>query len=483
MPIIILLGFIFRLLGISNNHSFWPDEAYVTSTAKLLVKGTVSTQRIFNSFGIWYQNLQVVNTAFFLKFFGFSEFAARLPSVIYGTVGIIFTYLLAKKLSNHLGGLLAAFLYTFSHLNLSYATQAKQYAAIQTLTLMIFYLVYKLSEAKKSKFIVLNLLIIFCITLATGLHFLGMLTAIPYVVYYGLKLRPKNVKAAKFSLVFLTAIIIVAGYWLVSSGWFRHNHSYQVLKLFGYHYFFITIFSIGGFMLSFSRNINLSFSLIIYALALFTLVTFKQYIFNIRYVLSAFGILFVYFGVFFGIVGERLFPKRAWLLPLVASLLLFFAGYKISRLPQVYYNPNIDKYGDVQIANHKKLYQKIKTKFKNPNSLFVINDAADSEAWYFARYSDIYFSRFVKKGFVPNAINGRPEYGQLKDFKKQITKHPKGIIIIEDWHSFLPDDIKTYAKKNLKLETRVESLDVAKNDPWPLEVRSWGMTNKDYAKN
>jgi len=50
----------------------------------------------------------------------------------------------------------------------------------------------------------------------------------------------------------------------------------------------------------------------------------------------------------------------------------------------------------------------------------------------------------------------------------------KGLIIVEDWESILPEDIKQYAKKNLKLEYRVENLGVSPTDKWPIEIYSWG---------
>ena len=56
-----------------------------------------------------------------------------------------------------------------------------------------------------------------------------------------------------------------------------------------------------------------------------------------------------------------------------------------------------------------------------------------------------------------------------------LSQNPKGIFIVEDWESFLPEDIKQYARKNLKREIRIESLEVAKDDPWPLEVYTWGL--------
>jgi 4-amino-4-deoxy-L-arabinose transferase-like glycosyltransferase len=76
--------------------------------------------------------------ALFFRLFGLSEFSARLPFVIWGTLGIVFAFLLARKLSSDGGGLLAAFIMAFSTLNLAHSTQAKPYIALQTILLLLF---------------------------------------------------------------------------------------------------------------------------------------------------------------------------------------------------------------------------------------------------------------------------------------------------------------------------------------------------------
>src|SRR3989344_5374242 len=105
------------------NYSFWADEAYNSGIAVQLALGKLTLLQAFNTMP--YQKLYIVVLAFFFKLFGRSEFAARLPALIFFAIGIITMFLLARKLSNVYGGVLATFLYTFSHLNLSYATQAK----------------------------------------------------------------------------------------------------------------------------------------------------------------------------------------------------------------------------------------------------------------------------------------------------------------------------------------------------------------------
>jgi len=42
----------------------------------------------------------------------------------------------------------------------------------------------------------------------------------------------------------------------------------------------------------------------------------------------------------------------------------------------------------------------------------------------------------------------------------------------------MPEEIKSYVKKNMKLELRVESLEVSPDDKWPLELYSWGFDEK-----
>src|SRR3990167_6591602 len=131
-------------------------------------------------------------------------------------------------------------------------------------------------------------------------------------------------------------------------------------------------------------------------MVVFILATFQQSIFNISYVLTLFGILFLYFGIFWAKVSERYFPKKPWIIPFVIAVLLYATGYKIVRWPQAYYNPNIDKYGDVQIANYKDFYSQLKKRFHNYKNLYVINDTFDVEYWYFGRYSNAYFMKFVQ---------------------------------------------------------------------------------------
>lgn len=447
------------------NYSFWADEAYISGIASQLATGKYSILQAFNA--LPYQKLYILVVAFFFKLFGISEMTARLPSLIALFIGTIIIFFLAKKLSNIYGGLLSAFLYGFSHLNLAYATQAKPYAIIETVLLIVLYLLTR----KKIN----HLLIISLCAIATLLHSIGIFLWVLYGTYLLLKFKKTNVfiTASAFVIGLIFAFPMILSF-IKSGQIFPYNHLYQSIKLFTYKYSFISMSAFLGFIWFFKKNKTISISILAYSFVVFIMATFQQYIFNIRYVLFLFGILFLFFGIFWSKVGEYYFPKRKWLIPMTVMIILYAAGYKIVRLPQTYYNPNIDKYGDVQIANYRDFYARLIERFPDYKKLYTINDTMDAENWYFGRYSNAYFMKFTPKPYKHPGVNAIV-YGSLYDFKKIIKTQPQGLLIMEDWESFLPEDIKQYAKDNLKLEFRVEGLREAPDDPWPLALYSWGI--------
>jgi len=478
------------------NYSFWADEAFVSGIAAQLVMGKMTILHAFET--LPYQKLYIVVLAFFFKMFGISEFVARLPSILAFLLGIVVIFLLSKKLSNVYGGVLSAFLYGFSHLNLAYATQAKPYSLIETILLCVVLIALQLKGEKNIRRLMqYHISIILHICIAMFLHTIGVLLWIVYFVFIASSLKKFKIPPFKrinpliiiFSLfaIFLIFIVVLPYF---SIRLFPYNNSYQVIKLFSYKYSLIGACAVLGSVWSFKRNKVLSTALLLYSCILLILATFQQYIFNIRYVLTFFGILFMYFGIFWAKVGERYDNNLKFkifnfklsgkaLIPIVVLILIYISGYKIVRWPQAYYNPNIDKYGDVQIANYKVLFRYLSGKLST--STVVFSDIADVDFWYSPNHMTD--ATFVKESWNnigygnigKNPMNGKPVYTTLDQFKTELKKYPKGYMIVEDWQSFLPDEIKEYVKKNLHLEYRVESLKEAPDDPWPLALYSWGL--------
>jgi len=69
-------------------------------------------------------------------------------------------------------------------------------------------------------------------------------------------------------------------------------------------------------------------------------------------------------------------------------------------------------------------------------------------------------------------------YPDMTSFVRIISGNARGFVMVHDWQSFMPDNIKEYVKKTMKRELRVESMDVSPDDKWPLELYSWGFDAK-----
>ncbi len=487
--VIVIAGFLFRLKGIQDNHSFWADEAFAASLGRDIVtarRTPFEAMKLLN-----YQPLHVLTTAASMKFFGLNEFAARLPVVLFGALGIIVAFLLAKKLSDEYGGLLAAFLYAFSQLNLAHHTQAKPNAAIQTILLFNLYLLTFLKKRENNYY--LHGFIIILSSIATLFHFLGILVFIPYFIFLLRKINLRratfNVKNLviflSFSAIFLTVFFFASGTNRVNDFFqpggfkilFYYNNITYLRELLWKNYAFIVLPAILGFLATYKKNRTLTTAVIVWIFVLLYFWTFRAFR-NIRYLLPLFGILIVYFAVFWSQVGEKVLERKSWLVCLVVAVLMYAGGYKIVRMQSSYYNPNQDLYGDIQIADYKTAFSLIKERFPDLSQRAIFNDWYEAQSWYLPQKKvDAYFLVGTEKPYH-QTIDNAPVYGRLQDFLKEKNKYKKGALIVEDWQSLLPEEIKQYAKKNMKLEFRVESLPQAKDDPWPIEVYRWDNLTK-----
>jgi len=481
---IVVAGFFFRLQGILDNHSFWSDEAFVAGLGRNILLGKMTffqATKILN-----YQPLNILLTVASLKLFGFTEFATRFPIVLFGTLGIIASFLLARKLSDSYGGLLAAFLYAFSQLNLANHTQAKPHSILQTLLIFDLYLITILDASKKKSYIHCGIIVLSL--LSTLFHILGFIIWLPYITYLVTTQRKNllqfNYQKAGVSLVVLLLFLLTFYFTsgldrlkqLIGPGGIHiivaKNNITYLREILWKNYSFITLPSIFGLMISFKKNKAVAISIMSWVLVLLYLWTFRAF-HNLRYLLPFFGLLFVFFGVFWSEIAKRVFNKSTLSVCFFVAVIIFAGGYKITRFPQKFYNPNQDFYGDVQIANYKLMYGFIKNKYPDISRIGVFNDAWDAQYWYLSeKASDVYFLNPLSKPYSNN-VDGHMVYGTLKDFLHEKEKFKKGILIVEDWDSLLPDDIKSYAKSNLTREFRTDSIPQAKNDPWPLEVYSW----------
>ena len=484
---LLIAGFYFRLKGISDNHSFWQDEAFVAVLSRDVLTNSKTMIQAIQSLS--YQPLHVLTVTVFMKIFGISEFAARLPSVIYGTSGILAIYLLVGELIDKRGGLFAAFFYTFFQMNLANSTQAKPYAAIETLFLFALYFLVLLDRRKKNRW--LHLIFIFTASLASGYHYLGALIWIPYLFFLIVNSRnlfkPIIKKPLLLFTVFLSSLIVfllISGPTLISDLFtpikgnllFPFNNLIYLKEIFLHQYLFITIPVVIEIYLLIKSRKSFGLSLVIFTLFYLYLWTFKQSTHNMRYILPLFGVLVALFSAFWGTVAAAVNKGRAVPILLIVTVITFISGYKIAKKPANYYTPNNDLYGDVQIADYKSFYKDLMIKIPGYKDAAIFTNWGDAQNWYLNRPANAYFIKgnYDKKP-EKHSVDKVMIYGSLTQFLEEKSKYKTGLLIVEDWESLLPEDIKQYAKKSMKLEIRVDSLADAKSDPWPLEVYSWGL--------
>jgi len=156
ISIVILLflticGFFLRIYHLGA-PSFWLDEAISSNVAAALVKyGTP----VFPS-GVIYMR-SILNTFFIslsFRIFDISEFSARFPSVIFGTLTIPLVYLIGAKLEGRKFALIAALFVTFSVMEITWSRQARMYQQLQFFYLASIYFFYEFNrnyQARKNK--------------------------------------------------------------------------------------------------------------------------------------------------------------------------------------------------------------------------------------------------------------------------------------------------------------------------------------------
>ncbi len=482
LALLVLGAFVYRVEGIVHNHSFWADEAEIAATSRDLIQGKVSLFTALQTPGVLYQPLHMILGAVSFLFFGSTEWAARLISALFGTLGVVAAYLLAEKLSTKSGGLLAAFLFAFSQINLTNSTQFKPYTALEALFIFDLYLLSKLN--KKTPTVSIHIGILLTSIASSLLHPIGMLIWLPYMVYISTNasvfFKQKNLGYLLVTCIVLLLLVLQLRNIISSTIHFvfmyslRANNIPYLRELLWRNYGFILLPALVGLIITYSRNrLLFIFTSILIAPLLFWW-AFTSPTHNIRYIMPFFGVMFVYFGVFWGQVEHAIFPHKASFLCLLVAGMLFLGGYKIVRKPSIYYSPNADLYGDVQIADYKSVFEQLKSRFPDLQHTVIFNDLFGPQKWYL----NIPVTAYFMKGIVKpehHAVDQAMVYGSLRDLITQMKKYPKGLLIVEDWQSLLPEDIKQYAKKNLKLEYEVKSLPQAVGDPWPIQVYSWGM--------
>ncbi|HEY3343261.1 MAG TPA: glycosyltransferase family 39 protein, partial [Anaerolineae bacterium] len=130
-PAIILLGTILRFLTIGVK-SYWLDEVMMLKAAG----GSLGT--LFSQIGNGRPPVFVVLAYFWMQLFGTSEAATRSLSAIFGSLALIFMYLVGKELLGRRVGLIATFIMAISEFQIDQSQNFRYYAAFIFFALISF---------------------------------------------------------------------------------------------------------------------------------------------------------------------------------------------------------------------------------------------------------------------------------------------------------------------------------------------------------
>ena len=208
MIIIFLMisGFILRIHDLGT-QSFWIDEAIssIAAIAFLDNGSPVLPSGVLYSRGIL--NTSLIALSF--KIFGFTEFAARIPSVLFGTLTISLAYLIGSRWGNARIGVIAAVLVAFSVWEIAWSRQARMYQQLQFFYLLSLYLFYELSINKSLKWLVLLVLSVIGAILS---HVFGYVLILVFLAYLAISVlkerRIEDVGRGFIAMVMLACTVL-----------------------------------------------------------------------------------------------------------------------------------------------------------------------------------------------------------------------------------------------------------------------------------
>jgi len=477
---VLVTSFIFRIVSLRNNLSFWNDESHTALMSRGIMEYGKPVTSYGSSMGV-YQLALYYLTALFFKLFSISEFTGRLPSALAGAMLVTAGFVIGKKILNSKRALIVSFLIGFSQIQLAWSTQLRPYIWLELFTLLISYFLYQYIKSpwklfNKNLAISVILSLTSCLFHGTGLLNLALVCLV--IVY-------KIIKHQKFIYLLTIPIFGVVGALIVFSsmagGWaFVRDIIFKVYlsplhyRIFLTHnYLWLIVGAIIGFLTLFRRNRELSILLGGSIVFIFAVAIFKINPNYVRYSLPAFPLMYILFAEGVVSVVEKITKKEylRWLLIALTLALLSLTG-KFVFWPKNYYSINADV-RENPIVDYKLAFNKIKDLIGDNQDIIVMDAWNDRVPWYLPGQNYIYL---VKDGAgKTDSVFGEEMIGTIPEFEVERESFPSGIVIVEDWQSQTPEDMKDHIRKNLKFEFMVQDLPYNEDDHWGISVYSWGI--------
>jgi 4-amino-4-deoxy-L-arabinose transferase-like glycosyltransferase len=482
LPILLIatIGLIYRLIGISQNLSFWNDEINVGMIARGILWYGEPVTPIGAGWGMYQIALNYL-TALSFTVFEISEWAGRFPSVLAGTALVISGYYIASRLLNRQSAVIVSLLLAFSQIQLAWSTQLRPYIWMELFVIWIIYYLYRYLQDVKH--LIDRHLITASVLSGVSILFHGTgllnLVIISAVFLYQIVRQKKYIYLTIIPVVALLAIAII--YYSFGGGWdfvittlTRFHWSTTHYRVFlTHHYLWLVAGSLFGFLALYRSNKKLAFLLAGSVAFIFFMAIFKIHPRYVRYSITAFPLMYILFasGVVFLVNKVTHSGVLRWLAILTIFVSLSFTG-KIVLTPQYYYTLNADM-RENPIVDYKYAYSKIQDLIRDREDTIILEAWCERPSWFLPDSKFATFSRYP--GPDINPYYGEQVLKTLSDLEDIMAVHASGVVVVEDWESMTPPEINKYVRQNLKFEFAVQDLPHNDGDHWGVSVYSWGI--------
>ena len=172
-------GFVLRIWDLGS-QSLWHDAGYSVNAALSMLERGLPILPSGHLYARALLNTGLIAAS--MGLFGETEFAARLPSVLFGTLTIPVVYLFVKRVGDKRLALITAFLVTFSVLEIAWSREARMYQQLQFFYILSLYAFYEFAQGRKNRYLVLTFVSTVCAVLSHALGFSLVLVYFAYVV-------------------------------------------------------------------------------------------------------------------------------------------------------------------------------------------------------------------------------------------------------------------------------------------------------------
>lgn len=487
LVLVLVVGFCYRIYGLKANSSFWVDEA---STARfgrsVLETGLPKIKLTGFSENAYYTTVYLTAASF--KLLGTSEFTARIPEVVFGTLVILAVFLLGKEIFNKYVGLGASFLTAFSYIQIAWSRQARGYVILEFFFLLTLLFLWKFS-VKKNLSLFLFLLIFLVLSFLT--HYLGLILvpiALIYLFIYNPRLFLSKISLLTLiSVLFLVFILLGREYvfnFLLETkliDLIRQNFISYYHSLFWRQYPIFIFLSLISFLTWFLyKKLKIAgLFLITTGLYLFVISFLLRVPFE-KYALVIFPIIFIISSSSLFDIAGYLTQKKTLQIFIFAILIGFILinGNKFSLKPKSFYTLNLDM-REIPENDYQGFYNLVRAKMASVDEkkVAIVDISSDFASWYLGEGKQMFIPRNDYKESVKiNSNTGAVIIHNFKDFMEVYQNYPYGfVVLVEHNFRFYPDGLVKFTRENLRLEKKNDFAWFSPDwNRWPVELYSWG---------